>query len=652
VILTDKLRLLRLISEQPFEEQEAEVLRRLCQEGGLYTERLIERLGLSQIVLLLSQWHARFRKSLSFAPSEMRGPVTPRGRGLEPRPKVLCAFTSVLDRVVDQAGLTRLLPWASGLMGLSLDELLDQATLRARSGQNSQGGSLSAMVLDPLDVVAALFHFFRHPPALKPAIGNLTLRHQLEAFLAELPPGRLRQILGGASAVAADILAELGMKASFYTLYHSPAQARRHGPLTYRLELETGQNSEPITYRPAQRAGTYDIASLTLNHPTSSSIAFVYQAGFTLGNVQAAQADGVIFRRAPQSKKEERPWDRICLHPTRGQSVALPAPDAEDEWPWLPGFMRWWVEGNTLHLAFADEETVRRIAADHHYLILSGLSPATFAPGEGLASRELAAQIRSLAEGGATLHLELGFVVSARPEPGRKARPEPGRRGHPERDEGLGTQDQPNGGAAPEGTIAPLAEAISGLVSSAGINDTELALLTSLSDFCVPVSPHRSAVFQRYQRAVALVQRLGLQRLYVHGNDVDLILRQNGSPEAMRREIETDLFAKGVVVLAILQRSLEDWPSHAIQLAPVLLWKGFQALIAFAWDLVDQRGQGQGANLSYFKEVVETGYVLADSPEGYAVAVVPVMWPTLPRGIYPGGAGDICSSVSLVYSGF
>jgi hypothetical protein len=129
---------------------------------------------------------------------------------------------------------------------------------------------------------------------------------------------------------------------------------------------------------------------------------------------------------------------------------------------------------------------------------------------------------------------------------------------------------------------------------------------------------------------------------------VDLILRQNGSPEAMRREIEADLFAKGVVVLAILQRSLEDWPSYAIQLAPVLLWKGFQVLIAFAWDLVDQQGQDEAR----FKELIETGYALADSPEGYAVAVVPVMWPTLPPGIYPGGAGDICSSVSMVYSGF
>jgi len=616
VILTDKLRILRLISEQPFEEQEAEVLRQLCQEGGLYTERLIERLGLSQIVLLLSQWHARFRKSLSPGLSETKGPAPPRGRGLEPRPTVLCAFTSVLDRVVDQAGLSQLLPWAARLMGLSPDELLDRAARRARSGRNSQGGSLSATVHDPLDVVAALLYFFRHPPALKPVIGDLTLRHQLEAFLAGLPSGQFRHVLGGASAVAADILAELGVEARFYTMYHSPAQAQRHGPLARRLDLEPG----PITYRPAQRAGMYRAAGLTLDHPTPSSTAFVYQAGFTVGNVQADQADGVIFRRAPQSRKEKRPWNRIWLHPIRGQAVTFSAPEAEDEWLWVPGFVRWWVEGNTLHLAFADEETVRRIAADHHYLVLSGLSPATFSPlssstfappEEGLAAREVAAQIHSLAEGGATLHLELGGVAS-------------------------------------EEAIAPLAEAIGGLVSSAGINDHELALLTSLSDFYVPVSPHRSTIFQRYQRAVALAQRLGLQRLYVHGNEVDLILRQNGSPEAMRREIEADLFAKGVVVLAILQRSLEDWPSHAIQLAPVLLWKGFQALIAFAWDLVDQRGQDE----ALFKELVETGYALADSPEGYAVAVVPVMWPTLPPGIYPGGAGDICSSVSLVYAGF
>jgi len=635
VVLTDKLRILRLISEQPFEEQEAEVLRRLCQEGGLYTERLIERLGLSQIVLLLSQWHARFRKSLSpsttlragahdEAPSETRGKAPPWERSLEPRPAVLCAFTSVLDRVVDQAGLDRLLSWAAEVMGLSPDELLDQATRRAGSGRNSQGGNLSTLVYDPLDVVAALLYFLRHPPALKPVIGSLTLRHQLEAFLAELPSGQLRHVLGGASAVAADILAELEVEASFYTMYHSPAQARRHGPLARRLDLGPGQ----ITHRLAQRAGTY--------HPTASSIAFVYQAGFTLGGVQAVQADGVIFRRAPRG---ERPWDRIWLHPVRGQPVALPAPEAGDEWLWLPGFVRWWVEGSTLHLAFAGEETVRHIASDHHYLILSGLSPATFASregacpecnegacpecnegacpecNEGLAARELVAQMHSLVEGGATLHLELG-------------------------------------GAAPEETIAPLAEAIGGLVPSAGINDNELALLTHLSDFCVPVSPHRSAVFQRYQRGVALAQRLGLQRLYVHGNDVDLILRRNGSPEDMRQEIEADLFAKGVVVLAILQRSLEDWPSHAIQLAPVLLWKGFQALIAFAWDLVDQRGQGQAAGSSPFKELVESGYALADSAEGYAVAVVPVMWPTLPPGVYPGGAGDICSSVSLVYAGF
>ena len=51
---------------------------------------------------------------------------------------------------------------------------------------------------------------------------------------------------------------------------------------------------------------------------------------------------------------------------------------------------------------------------------------------------------------------------------------------------------------------------------------------------------------------------MSLDRLYVHGNDVDLILRRRGSPAAMRGEVAADQFAKGVVVLSVLA-SL--WPA-------------------------------------------------------------------------------------------
>ena len=42
---------------------------------------------------------------------------------------------------------------------------------------------------------------------------------------------------------------------------------------------------------------------------------------------------------------------------------------------------------------------------------------------------------------------------------------------------------------------------------------------------------------------VTLAERLSLERLYVHGNDADLILRRDGSPGAMRDEVTADLFA-------------------------------------------------------------------------------------------------------------
>ena len=53
-----------------------------------------------------------------------------------------------------------------------------------------------------------------------------------------------------------------------------------------------------------------------------------------------------------------------------------------------------------------------------------------------------------------------------------------------------------------------------------------------------------------------------------------------------------------------------------------------------------------------FQRLVETGYHVKPDPEQYSVAVVPVMWPELPVELKTAGAGDICSGVSAIYSGF
>ena len=601
----EKLWALRRLSEQPFDRQERDILQHLHRQGGEAVQRFIRRFGFNRITLAVHRWHGRFRKSLSPEP---------------PREPILCAFTSVVDRLVDQNDIKALLQWAARRLDVAPGALLEQAARRAESGVNSRGSDLTAEVFDLLDLIAALIYFFETPPGLKPAVRSRALRDGLAAFLASRPPGRVRRVLGGAAAVAADVLAELEAEdVALFTLYHSATQAMEHRQNVRRLEL--GGVERDLTFVSARAPGVYQVAGETCEHPTSASTIFSYGAGFALDPFRAFLTDRVIFRHAPRGP-EPPPWREIAVHPADGRAVAWTLPRASDEWPWLPGFVRWWVEGKTLHLAFAGQDWLRRMAQQHHYIVLSGIGPGTFDapeaadPVQRLIAREVAAQLRVLAGAGATLHLEISGSV------GRHQR------------------------------IAPLAGALGGVVRSLGLNDAELIQLTDMADFQVATDARHSDIYRRYRRALALAERLSLGRLYVHGNDADLILRRDGSPGAMRDEVSADLFAKGVVVLSVLQRSGPAWQERARRLSPVLLWRGFEALISLAADLAAQRHPDlEGAYQRQLEVTLDAGYALAPRPGGYAVAVVPVMWPALPYSVYPGGAGDICSSVSLVYAG-
>jgi hypothetical protein len=600
-----KLWALRRLSEQPFDRQEREILQQLHRQGGEVVQRFIQRFGFNRITLAVHRWHERFRKSLSPEP---------------PQETVLCAFTSVVDRLVDQDEIKALVGGAAPELDLTPGALLEQAAQRAESGMNSRNGDLTAEVFDLIDLIAAVIYFFESPPGLKPIVRDRTLRDQLETFLTSRPPRRVRRVLGGAAAVAADVLAELEVRdVALFTLYHSATQAMDHRQNVRRMVL--GDAEPGLTFVTAQTPGVYRVAGETREHPTSPSTIFSYDAGFALDPFRAFLTDRVIFRHAPRGP-EPPPWREIQVHPADGMPLGWTLPRASDEWPWLPGFVRWWVEGERLHLAFAGEGWLRRIADRYRYVILSGIGPGTFDlsdtadPLQQLIAEEVAAQLRVLADAGATLHLEVSGSV------GRHQR------------------------------IAPLAEALGGVVRSLGLNDAELIQMTDMADFQVALEAGHSEMYRRYQRALTLAERLSLERLYVHGNDADLILRRDGSPGAMRDEVAADLFAKGVVVLSVLQRSGPAWQERARRLSPVLLWHGFEALISLASDLSAERHPDlEQAYQRQLEVTLDAGYALAPRLGGYAVAVVPVMWPSLPYSVHPGGAGDICSSVSLVYAG-
>jgi hypothetical protein len=608
-ISLEKLLTLRRLSEQPFDRQEREILQRLHDEGSEAVQRFILDFGFHRIITAVHRWHARFRKSLSPDP---------------PRERVLCAFTSVADRLVDQDELKALVRWAAQELDLLPEALLEQAGQRADSGVNSRGGDLTVEVFDLTDLIAALIYFFESPPGLKPVVRERTLRDQLDDFLTSRSTGRVRRVLGGAAAVAADVLAELEAgDATLYTVYHSAAQAMDHQQSVQRLSL--GDAEAALSFTSAQTPGVYQVAGKDYEHPTSASTIFSYDAGFALDPFRAFLTDRVIFRHAPRGP-EPPLWREIWVHPGVGPRQKITErmlPLAADEWPWLPGFLRWWVEGKALHLVFAGEDLLRRIAERHHYIVLSGIGPGTFDvsdalnPLHHLIAKEVAAQLRILADAGATLHLEISGSV------GRHQR------------------------------LTPLAEVLDGVVHSLGLNDAELAQMTDMADFQVVPKSGYSQMYERYHQALALAERLSLSRLYVHGNDADLILRRRGSPGAMRDEVTADLFAKGVVVLSVLQRSGLPWQERARHLSPVLLWRGFEALISLASDLAAERHPDRGeAYRRQLGTMLDAGYALVPRSGGYAVAVVPVMWPALPRSIHPSGAGDICSSVSLVYAGF
>lgn len=201
----------------------------------------------------------------------------------------------------------------------------------------------------------------------------------------------------------------------------------------------------------------------------------------------------------------------------------------------------------------------------------------------------------------------------------------------------------------------PLARSIRNIIRSVGLNDEELSDIAGLSDFPLDersVPTGASSIYYRYLQAKALAEVLHLDRLYVHGNKVDLILRKNATPGIMRQEIEADLFVKGLVVLAILKRSFKaDWVMKARELEETeltLAKKGFRALLRFALDLYKEEHRG----IEELEAFTRNGYYCDRSPGAYSLAIVPVMWPRLPENIISTGAGDICSGITVVYAGY
>lgn len=455
---------------------------------------------------------------------------------------------------------------------------------------------------------------------MKPVVNTYELRQAIRDArdfpLVPDQPG-----LGGAAAIIAETLAQLGIDACVYSMYHSEDQASRFDSRIGTQWLSLTANGP--AYSQACQSGQRD-------HPTRWTYALAYPQGLTLQsrNVSAQRTDRTLLVMRPYCGS--LPVASFEVQNAAGATISRDSLRSP-EWKSLAGFVTWssgGASGSDLEIRFSPAPVVADLGRHYHYGILNAPGLGQLQNPSDRETQALLEQVRELKNAGVSLHMEI------------------------------------SGGADPaRHTIAPFTAALGGLVQSMGINDEELAQIAQTPGYPrrgisrPPVSSTLD-IYQRYVHALRLAETLGLERLYVHATDVDLVLRKGVSEAALQQEVQATLFTKGAVIVSILLRNGRDPRTYPLPAA--LYHEGFRRLIELAWQFSRQRFPGRQQSVvtqrkDLFQQIVKTGYYLAQGKAEYSVAIVPVMWPEalqLQPDLNTTGAGDICSGVSLLYSGW
>ena len=183
-------------------------------------------------------------------------------------------------------------------------------------------------------------------------------------------------------------------------------------------------------------------------------------------------------------------------------------------------------------------------------------------------------------------------------------------------------------------------------VFTAGMNDGELAAFTSWygTDVFAAQQPTlgKDSFLQSFFRAMKVRETFELDWLYVHGNDIDIVVADPKKKEPFASGLRDAMFrAKAVVFAALHVRSgIADVPPHfGLWCAP----KGILALCQFAREFARQFGGTEEEGKELFGKLVSDG--LACKKGVPIVAAVPVYWPEPDDQCSMTGAGDICSGV-------
>jgi ADP-dependent phosphofructokinase/glucokinase len=500
----------------------------------------------------------------------------------------------------------------------------------------SEGVRLTKKVDAPEQAPVAILQAMKDPafewkPLLEESIRDRM--HQYVYNRSKSQPGRVAFRLGGASGNMDYVLCHLGLRTTGCWPYHAAELAADSPENLFRLTLnDAGHTNE----EPATDYGFYYSRGKRQPDACRRSFVFEFSKGQTFCGKKASDNGRIIFIVPAFVTAEKRPWTRLIvrtLEPQEDFEIEEPLnPHNERHWPFFPVFARQYLEGNALVIEIAANHAVSEIARRFDYFMLTGIQ----ALGNEIFGRThdgrtlrtvvkhaLQRQLDVLARGGVFIHWETGEIKNP-------------------------------------ALMDDLAEIARGRIKSAALNHTEVLAMTAAvsredvfrqTRYAVPPArPSGPGVVSRYKSAMHLARELNLDELYVHGNDIDLIVRRRTTRGALRQEVAATLFAKGVVLLTLLRRSVPDWKGYIERqrVPPLLKPEGFIALLELA-EYLSRANDELGERV--FLDIIEHGYYFNRNPEDYSVMAVPVMWPELKIPFSTAGAGDTTSSVVAVYSG-
>jgi hypothetical protein len=547
-------------------------------------------------------WHGAICSVLAPFSSQQH---TKKEEDSDPATNILCGFNFVDDNLFSIATETQL------------------AQLVAAWG-NPTPGIVSREPSTIADVLACLLEAARNPSAENkfyirdPQLLDFLMTRANKVNLSPI------KRLGGAAGNISYVLTHLNCEVDIAAPYHS------HGLQWSELKASHARFLDFNSTPPRQ-----PVVTTTPNLPNKLAAGFQLIPAWTSNhyNLNVNQPSRSLFIGSDASSSLTKGWNIVRLK-YNGQRDVYPPPRWLDPriWPYPSLFTKnISSQGNVLEIDAAEPSLLSQLADQRTYTVAI-IKETGYAQQPDLLMKARKDQLAALQDAGVPIHVELSAASN----------------------------------------LGLLKDSLLFGPWSVSLNQDDLLKLTatrrsltkdsydsqSVDPFLFPKGTLREGMFQRFLRAKSLLQDLGADWIYVHGNELDMTVYKGESAKSLGKKLrDSMLLAKAVVVAAMI---LRDTPPHlrplvnnylqGATLAPKAFWALFEFATEFArWVSVrySTPPEKQVRNAFLSPKSVSCGWFQNDD---FGVTVAPVFWPDVAKFLNATGAGDYSCAVVATHA--